>query len=196
MEQLIVAAQGAYLAREFAAFAQVGRVPCAGTGVEDNPRSLAHDLHGQQDVIEDGARGQWRRVEQSPAGTVDGAGGADDRTGGGLQFANLLFHAPVQPHSLPGLSARGITQHQFAARGADIGVGEILDQQTQSTGFDLLAGVGKQQHVAGCQRYCVVETSGFALRCRFHQRSHPDESACSHLGIPGVVGKNGRRAVA
>src|SRR5437899_8808004 len=102
LEKLIVAAQGANLAGKFTAFSQVGRVPGAGAGVEDDARSTAHDLHRQQDVVEDGARGQW--VKQCSAGTVDGAGGASDRTGGGLQLANLLFHAPVQPHSLSGLS--------------------------------------------------------------------------------------------
>src|SRR6202521_5632908 len=142
-EKLIVAAQSANLAGKFTAFAQVGRVPGAGAGVEDNARSLAHDLHGQQDIVENGALGQERPVKQCAPGTVDGARGADNRTGGGLQFTNLLLDAPVQPHSLPGLSARGITEHQFTASGADIGVGEILDQQTQGIGFDLLAGVGK-----------------------------------------------------
>ena len=58
LQQLIVAAEGANLAGKFAAFAQIGRVPGAGAGVEDDAKSLAHDLHGQQDVVEDGALGQ------------------------------------------------------------------------------------------------------------------------------------------
>src|ERR1019366_7702876 len=196
LKELIVAGQGANLAGEFTAFAYVGRVPGAGAGVKDDAKSLAHDLHPHEEVVEDGALGQWRRVEQAAAGAVDGAGGAGDRTGGGLQFANFLFNAPVKPHSLSGLSAGGITQHQFAASGADIEVGEILKQQTQGAGFDLLARVGKQQHLSARQFDRIVEASGFALGYRFQQSSNSGWCAGWQSGIAGIIGENGGRAIA
>src|ERR1700750_566660 len=101
LHQLIVSAECAHFAGKLALGTQIGAVPGDCPLIENYALALTHDVHRQEDVVQNGACGNMSK--HLAARRVESTGCPNDGAGRRLQFANLLFDAPVEAQPLPAL---------------------------------------------------------------------------------------------
>src|SRR6185437_7161158 len=97
-QQLVVARESTNLAGEFSSLLRKDPVVSHGGWLKDDSPAPACDVHRDEDIVQNGARGH-RRVKLAADG-IDRASDPDYRARPCLQLAHRLLDGPVQSHGV------------------------------------------------------------------------------------------------
>ncbi len=154
-----VAGEGALFAALFVGGFEGLGIEGDGGGVVEDAGARGGDLHGDEEVVEDGIGGDGGK--EGGADGVDGAGAADGGIEARFGGAEGFFEAPIGIDAGADGGESGI-DFERAADGTDGGIGEVGEESGDGVGGEALAGVGEDDKFVMDGGEGGIDAGGFA----------------------------------